>query len=1444
MELFKLFGIIDVNGEAAIKTIDTVAEKAGAAEKKMQDWQKTAVSVGKGLMAAGATIVGGMSAILVSTTKAGVEIDKLAKQTGRSREELQALGYAAQQEHASLAGLATGLNRLSRNMLDAAAGTGEAKDAFAALGISLVDANGNLRSSTDVLLDVADRFSQMTNETEMTAIAMKLFGRSGAELVPFLRMGGDEIRRLSQEARDLGFVMGEQSVKDLKKFDDQLTALQAGFAGTGRQIAVALLPYAQQLAEWLTNAVKWFNSLPEPMRRTATVATALGGALALVAGPMLLIIGYIPQIQAGLAVLSGAFTPFLIGGAIIAGLTAIAALFLRMKENARLAKLEIASISELAEAEKVRAYWEAEVRKEEARKKAAEERAKLAASGVIGPGRAGQAFAMVPEYNPAALENAKKKLAEATAKVQELKKAQDDAAASSANLSVNLNLAGTKVEKTAYELAKEKFERTVFYENLTLDKQIELWQKSVAVYAKTTEEKFDSDKRLAELQKELEEGKARTEEENRQKRLANAESWIAHEVAMNRMSTEEQIKAYKRILDNYKLTEEEKTKIRRQIETLENQAQQQQMRTALDQYRFEAQLYNFKAADHIEYIKKLLADSRLSAEDRKKLEQDLALWEKTKREEEADDARRQDEANKEAFDRAVEAERQAQEKRKAMHDAWNEYFIESGRKTRREVFAEDVAAAQAELQMALRTGQGIEEADLKLRKAQDALRRQEKQDARDEYDFLVQMGTLSTTERINQVRAWLAEEREGSEAWKKLKLEERSLLKQFYREEAEAVVQRLEPIDTASLEQLQIMRVGLGQAYKDAIALGEDGADAARYYREALERVTVAIDNLLGKEVELFESEQKWRYEHGEITTEQYLAYLHDQLAGAEEFSSKWLQIQAEIEKVTKDQFDKQKQGADEAAARQIAQAKGIADVNFLAAIDMLQTWRDAYVALGEAGKDAVKQIDDTLKEFVERHKQATEEVQTYLAEQEEGSLATRLKALDSEYKAKAAAGVDLVELQKWYHVKLQEITQDELSQRIKNVDEMSEVEVYAVRETLDVILQLIQERVGQESKAAELITAIQEALNQRLLVLMKERREQEQEEYRKRIDDVVSSLQREMEFRKSLGELTWRDELNYLEAIANLDASTHEVRLAGASRYHSALRSMIETASEDELDSLRMVLKDSLTLYQNMGDQGQEMAAAILAGLDLLERQSVIKRYGAEQNLTEWQKQELVKRLEAELATLDMSVEAHRARAEAIKGILTELSVTMPSLEQMTANWSQTLIDGLAKAIVYGEDLGDVFKNLFRQIAEWFLKYRVLMPLLAPMLGGLMPAAGTAGAVLGGGTLHIPMYHKGGVVLDAVMPLARIPIAHEGLRIDEVPIIAQTGERILSREQNKMFEHMLAMPQGIRVETHIHAVDAESFMALTQRHPDAITTVVIREIQRNGAIRRALAGR
>ena len=91
--------------------------------------------------------------------------------------------------------------------------------------------------------------------------------------------------------------------------------------------------------------------------------------------------------------------------------------------------------------------------------------------------------------------------------------------------------------------------------------------------------------------------------------------------------------------------------------------------------------------------------------------------------------------------------------------------------------------------------------------------------------------------------------------------------------------------------------------------------------------------------------------------------------------------------------------------------------------------------------------------------------------------------------------------------------------------------------------------------------------------------------------------------------------------------------------------------------------------------------------------------------------------------------------------------------------------------------------------------------------------------AMSGGGFASVAnsgiSFHSGGMIRRA----------HSGmLASDEVPIIAQTGERILSRSQNAAYEKgMSKSDQPQQVIYQITAVDAQSFVQLCAKNPQGI---------------------
>ncbi len=210
----------------------------------------------------------GFAAVAAAATTAGValgvavkgaidnadQMGEMAQRVGLSVEALTSLGYAAKLSGSGTESLATSVQKLSQNMLAVAQGsTGPVASAFKALGISVQEADGSLRASDAVLLDVADKFARMEDGATKTALAVQLFGRSGAELIPFLNQGSAGISALTAEADRLGITISGSTANAAGNFNDTLDRMQATFQGVVNQVAGAVLPSLNELGAKLSD---------------------------------------------------------------------------------------------------------------------------------------------------------------------------------------------------------------------------------------------------------------------------------------------------------------------------------------------------------------------------------------------------------------------------------------------------------------------------------------------------------------------------------------------------------------------------------------------------------------------------------------------------------------------------------------------------------------------------------------------------------------------------------------------------------------------------------------------------------------------------------------------------------------------------------------------------------------------------------------------------------------------------------------------------------------------------------------------------------------------------------------------------------------------------------------------------------------------------------------
>lgn len=225
-----------------------------SAQAGLGRFSQHAAKAGAAIGAAMAGIPTAAAYAMKQTINSADEMGKTAQKVGLATDELSRLKYAAEQSGVSFQGLSTALVRLSKSMSDVGRGTGEAKPAFDALGLSVKNADGSMKSSSQVMGEIATKFAGMSDGANKTALAVAIFGRAGADLVPMLNQGASGIDALKQRAEELGIVINDNTYKAAEKFNDALadmyTAMSGGFLTTLEKIA----PLMDRLAEAMLEA--------------------------------------------------------------------------------------------------------------------------------------------------------------------------------------------------------------------------------------------------------------------------------------------------------------------------------------------------------------------------------------------------------------------------------------------------------------------------------------------------------------------------------------------------------------------------------------------------------------------------------------------------------------------------------------------------------------------------------------------------------------------------------------------------------------------------------------------------------------------------------------------------------------------------------------------------------------------------------------------------------------------------------------------------------------------------------------------------------------------------------------------------------------------------------------------------------------------------------------
>lgn len=153
-------------------------------------------------------------------------IGKTADKLGLTTDALQELRAVGENAGVAVGRTDDSIRLFQRNLADFRDGVGEAKDAFEELGITGVDLSGRLLSTEGVLNQVADGLAAIEDPAKRTQLAMRIFGRSGADMINVLKNGSAALEENRRAIRQNGEVIEESLIRKSEQTVTKLAELE------------------------------------------------------------------------------------------------------------------------------------------------------------------------------------------------------------------------------------------------------------------------------------------------------------------------------------------------------------------------------------------------------------------------------------------------------------------------------------------------------------------------------------------------------------------------------------------------------------------------------------------------------------------------------------------------------------------------------------------------------------------------------------------------------------------------------------------------------------------------------------------------------------------------------------------------------------------------------------------------------------------------------------------------------------------------------------------------------------------------------------------------------------------------------------------------------------------------------------------------------------------
>jgi hypothetical protein len=244
--------VLKGDNKGALNALNGVVARGKESEMELANtssrMSKALGSVATVLTGIGASAALGFGVMIKNAIDTADRFDEMSQRIGISVETLSAFDYAAKLSGVNTELFEASLKKFNMALYDARVKGSEAEKILSALGVTVKDGNGIYKDAETVLLQVSDKFTKVVDPVEKAEVAVKLFGKSGADMVPFLDQGSKGLETMRKEAERLGIVLDADTAAKAGDFNDSLDRMTASLNG----LAYSAMPV---LLDTFTNSI-------------------------------------------------------------------------------------------------------------------------------------------------------------------------------------------------------------------------------------------------------------------------------------------------------------------------------------------------------------------------------------------------------------------------------------------------------------------------------------------------------------------------------------------------------------------------------------------------------------------------------------------------------------------------------------------------------------------------------------------------------------------------------------------------------------------------------------------------------------------------------------------------------------------------------------------------------------------------------------------------------------------------------------------------------------------------------------------------------------------------------------------------------------------------------------------------------------------------------------